>query len=107
MNLSPITAEPNLDKALELLETYALKIDVFKALSVLPTDVPVWKINKFLKVSLHEKIKERRKTELLKRLSYAENLQCQEMRLQILSKSFLVTDLNVCPVCKKRFSNQR
>ncbi|XP_022914524.1 vam6/Vps39-like protein [Onthophagus taurus] len=105
-NLSPLTAEPNMDLALDYLERYASKIDPFKALQFLPKNVPMSRINKFVQVALHRKTKERRWVQLLKGLLYSENLQCQEIRLQLLNRSFLINDLNLCSVCKKRFGNQ-
>lgn len=107
VSFSPKTSEPNVEMALEFLEKYASCINPFKALSVLPPSIPVSRIDKFLQISLHERVKERRQMQLLKGLLYAENLQCQEIRLQLLNKHFLINDLNLCPVCKKRFGNQR
>ncbi|KAI4463656.1 cnh domain containing [Holotrichia oblita] len=106
VNFSPKTSEPDVEMALEFLEKYAPRINPFKALTVLPSNIPVSRINKFLQISLHEKVKERRRVQLLKGLLYAENLQCQEIRLQLLNKNFVISDLNLCPVCKKRFGNQ-
>lgn len=107
VSFSPKTSEPDVEMALEFLEKYAPRINPFKALTVLPSNIPVSRINKFLQISLHEKVKERRRMQLLKGLLYAENLQCQEIRLQLLNKNFVISDLNLCPVCKKRFGNQR
>lgn len=78
-----------------------------EVLAVLPDNVPVTRIHKFLMVSLQKAVKERRRVQLLKGLLYAEHLQCQEMRLRLQSQHVLVTELNVCQVCKKRFGNQR
>lgn len=105
--LSPKTAQPDLETALGLMEKYASRINPLLALSVLPDNVNVSRIQKFLQVSLHDSLKERRRLQLLKGLLYAEHLQCQEMRLNLQSQHVLVTELNVCPVCKKRFGNQR
>jgi hypothetical protein len=34
-------------------------------------------------------------------------LKVQELRMNYESQSILMTEFNVCPVCKKRFGNQR
>lgn len=107
LTLSPKTAQPDLELALELLKEHAFKMDPLEVLSVLPDYVPVTRIHKFLLVALQKAVKERRRVQLLKGLLYAEHLQCQEMRLHLQSQRVLVTELNVCPVCKKRFGNQR
>jgi tetratricopeptide (TPR) repeat protein len=106
LTLSPKTAQPDLELALELLKEHAFKMDPLEVLSVLPDNVPVTRIHKFLLVALQKAVKERRRVQLLKGLLYAEHLQCQEMRLHLQSQHVLVTELNVCPVCKKRFGNQ-
>ncbi|KAL7299998.1 hypothetical protein TKK_0007311 [Trichogramma kaykai] len=99
-------SQPDLETALELLEEHASKIDPIKALAVLPDSVPIGRIKHFLEASLHKKITDRRRLQILKGLLYAEHLQVQEQRMRVESQSVLMTEFNVCPVCKKRFGNQ-
>jgi hypothetical protein len=40
-------------------------------------------------------------------LFYLWLLKVQELRMSYESQSILMTEFNVCPVCKKRFGNQR
>lgn len=101
------TAQPDLETALELLEQYAPKISPIKALEVLPDTVPIGRIRHFLEASLQNQLNERRRTQVLKGLLHAEHLQVQEMRMHYESQSVLMTEFNICPVCKKRFGNQR
>lgn len=105
--LSPKTAQADLELALQLLEQHASRMNPLQALQILPDGVPVSRIHKFLSVALYNIIQERRRVQLMKGLLYAEHLQCQEMKLALQSQHVLVTELNVCPVCKKRFGNQR
>lgn len=105
--LSPITAQPDLETALQLLEQFASRINPLSALAVIPDNVHVSRIHQFLQTALHKSVQNRRRAQLLKGLLYAEHLQCQETRLHLQSQSIHITDLNVCPVCKKRFGNQR
>lgn len=74
---------------------------------MLPDNVPIGRIRHFLEASLHNQLSERRKTQVLKGLLQAEHLQVQEQRMHYESKSVLMTEFNICPVCKKRFGNQR
>ncbi|XP_067011579.1 vam6/Vps39-like protein [Anabrus simplex] len=102
----PPTVQPDLETALKLFEEHATKIHPVKALSVLPDKVPLVRIKHFLETSLHNKLNERRRTQVLKGLLYAEHLQVQELRIHYESQSISMTEFNVCPVCKKRFGNQ-
>ncbi|KAJ9588747.1 hypothetical protein L9F63_017951, partial [Diploptera punctata] len=96
----------DLEMALRLLENYAGKMQPVKALSVLPDHVPVGRVRQFLEVSLQNKLNERRRSQVLKGLLYAEHLQVQELRMGYEAQSIIMTEFNVCPVCKKRFGNQ-
>lgn len=80
---------------------------MFQALAVLPDRVPLVRIKRFLETSLQNMLNERRRSQVLKGLLYAEHLQVQELRMSYESQSILMTEFNVCPVCKKRFGNQR
>ncbi|KAH0999814.1 hypothetical protein HUJ04_013582 [Dendroctonus ponderosae] len=106
VTLSPKTLQPDVELALQLLEENCFKVDPLEMLAALPDEIPVSRIQKFLSVSLRAVLQERRREELSKGLLYAEHLQCQEMKLKLQSKHVLITEMNVCPVCKKRFSNQ-
>ncbi|RZF37701.1 hypothetical protein LSTR_LSTR003112 [Laodelphax striatellus] len=99
-------SRPNVDKALEILERKADKIPPLAVLERLPDNIPLSKIKHFLAASLQNQLNNRRRTQMLKGLLYAEHLQVQEMRMHYESKSVLMTDMNICPVCKKRFGNQ-
>lgn len=101
------TAQPDLETALELLEEHAAKIEPVKALEALPDSVPIGRIQHFLEASLQNNINEKRRMQVLKGLLYAEHLQVHEQRMHYESQNVLMTEFNVCPVCKKRFVSQR
>lgn len=101
------TAQPDLEMALQLLEEHASKMNPMKVLEVLPDSVPIGRIKRFLEVSLQNNLNARRRTQVLKGLLYAEHLQVQEQRMHYESQNVLMTEFNICPVCKKRFGNQR
>ncbi|KAK2588320.1 hypothetical protein KPH14_004337 [Odynerus spinipes] len=100
------TAQPDPEMALQLLEEHASKINPLKALEILPDTVPIGRIKRFLEVTLQNNLNTRRRTQVLKGLLYAEHLQVQEQRMHYESQSVLMTEFNICPVCKKRFGNQ-
>lgn len=107
LTLSPKTAQPDLELALLLLDEHADHMNPLDALAILPDSVPVSRITKFLSIAVERKVQERRGVQLMKGLLYAEHLRCQEMKLVLQSQHVLITELNVCPACKKRFGNQR
>ncbi|XP_046383475.1 vam6/Vps39-like protein [Ischnura elegans] len=98
--------KPDVDLALELLSQNASKMNPMKALSVLPDDVPLWKVKKFMETSLHGILNERRNVQVLRGLLAAEYIQVKESKIHHESQSIVMTEFNVCPVCKKRFGNQ-
>ncbi|KAK9879568.1 hypothetical protein WA026_006636 [Henosepilachna vigintioctopunctata] len=102
----PETATPDVELALKIMEEHASRLDPLQTLSSLPDNVSVARIRSFLLFALHKAISDRRKAQLLKSLLYAEHLQCQELKFRLQAQKVLITELNVCPVCKKRFGNQ-
>ncbi|KAL1489629.1 hypothetical protein ABEB36_013573 [Hypothenemus hampei] len=104
--LSPKTAQPDENLALQLLEENASKVNPLDMLSSLPDKIPVSRIQRFLSVALQKVLQQRKREQVLKGLLYAEHLQCQETKLNLHKKHILITEMNVCPVCKKRFANQ-
>ncbi|KAL4715769.1 hypothetical protein ACJJTC_006348 [Scirpophaga incertulas] len=102
----PKTSIPDLETALSILEKHADKISPLKALSVLPDSVPLSRLKHFLESSLDSQLTLKRRTQILKGLLSAEHMQVQELKQFHESKSVVINDYNVCPVCKKRFGNQ-
>ncbi|XP_043251331.1 vam6/Vps39-like protein [Colletes gigas] len=100
------TVQPDLEMALEILEKHASRIDPLKVLDILPDTIPIGRIKHFLEVSLHETFIAKRRVQVLKSLLCAEHLQVQEQRMYYESHNVLMTEFNICPVCKKRFGNQ-
>lgn len=104
--LHPNCLQPNVDFVLKLLDEHATKINPLAVLKILPGDVPLQKLQTFLERALHAQLESRRRNQVLKGLLYAENLQSQEQLMLLQSRSVTLTEQSVCPVCKKRFTNQ-
>ncbi|CAK1543127.1 unnamed protein product [Leptosia nina] len=102
----PRSSTPDLETALAILEKHADKISPIKALSVLPNSVSLSRLKNFLESALQSQLTLKRRTQVLKGLLYAEHTQVQEMKQFHESKSIVINDYNICPVCKKRFGNQ-
>ncbi|KAK7104918.1 vam6/Vps39-like protein [Littorina saxatilis] len=92
----------NTESALRLLEKHAHQVDVPKALELLPSSIRVRDILTFLENVLEHNATERRHNQVLRSLSYAENLAVTEQRIQYQRIRVDVTEDTFCPTCKKR-----
>lgn len=104
--LHPLCLTPNVDAVLELLERHAAKINPYAVLQILPDNIPLVRLRTFLETALHNSLERRRNNQILKGLLYAENLQFQEQRMHLESKSVVISEISICPVCMKKFTNQ-
>ncbi|XP_053659003.1 vam6/Vps39-like protein [Anopheles marshallii] len=104
--LHPRCLVPDHDMVVNILEKHAEKINPYTALQILPDSIPLVRIKHFLENSLKFYLEKKQRAQVLKGLYYAEHLQIMEQKMLCESKHFLVTDLSVCAVCKKKFSNQ-
>ncbi|XP_014242813.1 vam6/Vps39-like protein [Cimex lectularius] len=96
----------NLDFALTLLEAHPTEVAPSEAIHHLPDDLPLSKLKKFLMSSMSDIIKKRSNAQQLRGLLNAFRLQIRKEKLEYESQRIVVTDVMVCPVCKKRFGNQ-
>lgn len=106
VELHPSCLHPNVEAVLDLLEQHATKLNPYTVLQILPNDIPVVRLRPFLEIALHHSLELRRNNQVLKGLLYASNLQLQEQRMHLESRSVLVSEFSVCPVCSKKFTNQ-
>lgn len=106
VELHPICREPNVEAVLNLLEKHATKLNPYHVLQILPNDIPVVRLRPFLETALRHSLEQRRNNQVLKGLLYASNLKLQEQRMHAESRSVLVSEFSVCPVCSKKFTNQ-
>lgn len=106
VELHPRCLEPNIEVVLDLLEQHATKLDPCTVLQILPNDIPVIRLQPFLEAALRNSMERRRNNQVLKGLLYASNLQLQENKMRLESTSVLVSEISICPVCSKKFTNQ-
>lgn len=104
--LHPSCLKPNTNAVLDILEKHATKLNPYAVLQILPDNIPLLQLRNFLELALHTQLERKRNNQVLKGLLYAENLQTQEQRMHHESKSLLITENSVCPVCTKKFTNQ-
>jgi hypothetical protein len=72
-------------------------------MKLLPPTVPLGKLFPFFKSNMHKLSRERKELQLLKGLHYGQLLQVHGQRMDLQSHKILLTDLRMCPGCKKRF----
>lgn len=97
-----VNGKTNLIAALKLLEDHAHMIDVPKALELLPSTIRVRDILTFLENVLENNSSQRKHMQVLRSLTYAENLSVTEQRIQYQKIRVDVTEETFCPTCKKR-----
>ncbi|KAK9500068.1 hypothetical protein O3M35_001406 [Rhynocoris fuscipes] len=96
----------DIETALTLLEAHPSRVPVLEALSHIPDNVPLSRLKHFLAAGLRDIVRRRRNCQLLRGLLYAQRLQVKKQKMEHESKKLVITELMVCPVCKKRFGNQ-
>ncbi|GAB0088727.1 Vacuolar sorting protein 39/Transforming growth factor beta receptor-associated domain 1 [Sergentomyia squamirostris] len=104
--LHPRCLTPDIETVLEILEKDAKKVEPLAVLQIIPDNISLLRLRTFLETALQHQLEQKRKTQVLRGLLYAEHLQIHEDRIQNESNTVLISDYSVCPSCKKKFGNQ-
>eukprot|EP01114_Cavostelium_apophysatum_P004200 TRINITY_DN1437_c0_g2_i2.p1 TRINITY_DN1437_c0_g2~~TRINITY_DN1437_c0_g2_i2.p1 ORF type:complete len:873 (+),score=238.27 TRINITY_DN1437_c0_g2_i2:146-2764(+) len=88
--------------ALALLNQHYQKIDVPKALELLPQNTPIEQLYNVFEAALRDNSKNRRNNQVIKNLLKSENLQIKEQMLNARSRVVKIGEDRMCPVCNKR-----
>jgi len=99
--LRPQSGEPLLAQALGLLREHYRRIDLPKALALLP-DTSVRSVEHYLRSVLRENARRRRNNQVVRYLVKSENLQVHHDLLRARSQMVRITEDKPCPVCNKR-----
>ncbi|XP_006825770.1 vam6/Vps39-like protein [Saccoglossus kowalevskii] len=99
------SAKPNIDASLCVLKLHQYKIDMAKALDLIPSTVQVKDVCKFLECVLEDGSAKKRNNQILKSLLYSEHLQVKEQKIYYQSSKCTITDEKICKVCKKKIGN--
>lgn len=97
--------QPNLDASIKLLTKYYNNIDSTKALELLPRDVPLAQVAKFLSAVLCKNKHILRNNQVVKQLLKAENLQVKSENLKECRKRIFIDNNTACPRCGKKIGN--
>lgn len=96
---------PNLDASIKLLTKYYNNIDSTKALQLLPADVPLSQVSKFLSAVLCKNKHILRNNQVVKQLLKAENLQVKSENLKECRKRIFIDNNSTCPRCGKKIGS--
>ncbi|XP_055904894.1 vam6/Vps39-like protein [Eupeodes corollae] len=106
VDLHPDFLAPNSEIVLQLLNKYAVNINPAKVWPYLPEDMPLHRLRNYMETVIRTQMERKRHHQILKGLLTAECLRLQEQRMHQEKKCVTITDFSICPVCKKRFTNQ-
>lgn len=104
--LHPRSQECDVETVIEIIEKHTDKVEPEEIIRLMPSDIPLIRLKKFLETSMHLCLENKRRMQVLKGLYYAGHLQLQEQRIKLQSQHFTITELSTCEVCRKKFSNQ-
>lgn len=93
------------EQVFAILDEHGAKISAQKVLEIMPDDVPLVRLSTFLETALRHQLEQRRKTQILKGLLYAEHILVHEERIRCESKNVVMTESSLCHLCKKKFNN--
>lgn len=88
-----------------ILDHHGAKVSAQKVIEILPDDIPLSKLSRFLETALRHQQEQRRRTQILKAMLHVDQLQVQEERIKCESKSVVITDSSLCHMCQKRFNS--
>lgn len=106
VQLHPRCMQPDVETVLDILEKHTDKVEPEEILKMMPNDIPLIRLKKFIETAMHLCLEKKRRIQIHKGLFYAGHLQLQEQRIKLQSQFFTLTELSTCSNCCKKFSNQ-
>mmetsp|Transcript_7714 Transcript_7714/g.10647 ORF Transcript_7714/g.10647 Transcript_7714/m.10647 type:complete len:888 (-) Transcript_7714:2-2665(-) len=95
---------PQVGPALALLQKYYTKIDLPKALELLPGNTPIMELFQIFENAIRDNSTTRRNNQIIKNLLRSENFQVREKQIHARSRFIHIHEDRVCPCCNKKFS---
>eukprot|EP00818_Percolomonas_sp_WS_P000748 CAMPEP_0117442948 /NCGR_PEP_ID=MMETSP0759-20121206/4428_1 /TAXON_ID=63605 /ORGANISM="Percolomonas cosmopolitus, Strain WS" /LENGTH=905 /DNA_ID=CAMNT_0005234879 /DNA_START=187 /DNA_END=2901 /DNA_ORIENTATION=+ len=97
----PEGKEPRIEDVIRLLVQHYDKIDIIKALQLIPDDIYLKNLEFYLQEVLREHVQKRRRKLVMKNLARSENMQVQEQYILERQRHVKIRVNKTCPVCKK------
>eukprot|EP01113_Clastostelium_recurvatum_P023907 TRINITY_DN2852_c0_g1_i2.p1 TRINITY_DN2852_c0_g1~~TRINITY_DN2852_c0_g1_i2.p1 ORF type:complete len:622 (+),score=131.51 TRINITY_DN2852_c0_g1_i2:148-1866(+) len=101
----PAGIAPMIQPAMTLLSKHHQRIDTPRALSLLPSALPIAQLQPFFEAVLRDTTRTKRNNQVVKNLLKSEKQQIHEQLIRARSRVIKVTDDRICPVCNKRLGN--
>ncbi|XP_017141940.1 vam6/Vps39-like protein [Drosophila miranda] len=98
--------EVNRKVLLELLNTYAVKIDPIEIFQFLPDDMTMPELEKYMDKAVRQKLADKHHMQMMCGLLQAESNRLEAALQAKRAISFELNENSVCPECKKRFPSQ-
>jgi len=95
----------NEDRAIDILDLYSIHINPVKVLKVIPRELTMSHIDRYLERAIPYWVHKRRDGQVVKNLSRMENLQTKSQLIKVKSKSVVIQPNTRCPVCMKRIGD--
>uniref|UniRef100_A0A7S2RV46 CNH domain-containing protein n=1 Tax=Mucochytrium quahogii TaxID=96639 RepID=A0A7S2RV46_9STRA len=94
------------DKAIHLAEAHFMKVDPMKALDILPHDIPLKKVDKFIRATMRHQASQHRDAQIVKQLIRKEHISILETMSELHRKYSLINRRTICanPSCQRHFS---
>ncbi|PRP83726.1 hypothetical protein PROFUN_09058 [Planoprotostelium fungivorum] len=94
--------EPTIKPALELLNKHYKRMNVTKALELLPPTTPIRQLYPVLEAVVRDSTTEKRNDQVVKNLLKSENRETREALIRARSRAIHINEERMCPVCSKR-----
>lgn len=95
----PKSRKPMLDSALRLLSKRSSKINAGKALSLLPSNIPIYEMYAYFESVLRYLAENKRNSQIISKLLRSENILKREEMIKETSPPILIDEDTDCPVC--------
>ncbi|KAJ3451993.1 cnh domain containing [Anaeramoeba flamelloides] len=93
---------PNVKKALKLINTYPQDLDPLKVFQIFPKNLPLKDFANFFNSSIRESVHQLKESSLINNLRKMEYLHSQDELQTVNNQSSLIKSSTICDVCKKR-----
>lgn len=91
-----------LDPALDILAKHSPRLDVIKALSLIPSEIPIEKLESFFTKHVRKETSVLNEGRIVKELQKVELLRMESRALRLRGKKVIVREETACPNCHKR-----
>ncbi|XP_017874456.1 PREDICTED: vam6/Vps39-like protein isoform X1 [Drosophila arizonae] len=106
VTLHPDFLRPNKDVAVDLLNTYTIKIDPTKIIEYLPDDIYMHELKNYFETVARTQMNESHQRKIIRGLLQAEAARLRASLAKEKNKSFEINESTLCPECRKRFTNE-